>query len=285
MSQVKIMTDSTADLSQELIDRYNLTVVPLLVQFDQETFRDGVDIDTSRLFQLVTQHKRLPKTASPSPATFRQAFAEATADGSQVIYIGISSQLSATIQNARIAAEMLPEGRVRVFDSANLSTGVGLQVLRACDLAQQGKTADEIMASLEQERSKVRTFFVIDTLDYLHMGGRCSGVQALLGSVLRIRPVISVVDGGMIVAAKLRGTRRKGVDWMLANIERDAREGRVRPDRVFITHTGVDEEVQYMAGEVRRILPDVKEVLEARAGSVIASHCGPGTIGIHYMLK
>ena len=285
MSGISIITDSTADLSRELIARYQVTVVPLAVVFGQDAYKDGVDIDTRRLFGLVEQNRQLPKTSSPSPEVFRSVFEEAVADGSQALYIGISSQFSASAQNAMLAAGAFPEGQARVFDSANLSTGIAHLVLYACDLVSQGRQMDEILAALEAARPKVRTSFKMDRLDYMHMGGRCTGVQALLSSVLRIRPVISVVDGGMIVAGKVRGSNKKSLDWMMDRFEEDVRQGLVKDDRVFLTHTGVHEDAVYMAGRVREIMPEMQEILETPAGSVIGSHCGPGTIGILYMLN
>lgn len=285
MPSIRILTDSTADLSPELLAANDVRVVPLLVQFGEESYQDGIEINTDQLFQMVAERNQLPKTASGSPAVFRRYFEEATADGSKALFIGISAKFSATIQNAQIAASEFPEGRVRVFDSRNLSTGIGLQVLRACDLARQGKSMEEILADLETYQAGVRTSFVIDTMDYLYKGGRCSGMQALVGTLLKIRPIISVVDGGMIVAAKIRGARKKSLDWMLERFAEDARAGRVRPERVFVTHTGTPEDAAYMRDEVRRILPEVQEVIETRAGSVIGSHCGPGTIGILYATK
>ena len=285
MPGIRILTDSTADLTRELIERYSLIVVPLVVQFDQESYRDGVDIDIQSLFRLVEKHGQLPKTASPSPGAFKEAFEQATADGSQAIYIGLSTHLSSTVQNARIAADLFPAGQVRVFDSANLSTGIGLLVLYAADLARAGKNADEIMAALEEARPKVRSSFVIDTLEYLYKGGRCSGVQALVGSLLKLRPVIAVVDGRMEVATKVRGARHKGFDYMLAEFEQHASQGLVRPERVFVTHTGTPDDAAFLMGEIQRIMPGVQATIETPAGSVIGSHCGPGTIGILYMLK
>lgn len=285
MSGISIITDSTADLSRELIARYQVTVVPLAVVFGQDAYKDGVDIDTRRLFGLVEQNRQLPKTSSPSPEVFRSVFEEAVADGSQALYIGISSQFSASAQNAMLAAGAFPEGQVRVFDSANLSTGIAHLVLYACDLVSQGRQMDEILAALEAARPKVRTSFKMDRLDYMHMGGRCTGVQALLSSVLKIRPVISVVDGGMIVAGKVRGSNKKSLDWMMDRFEEDVRQGLVKDNRVFLTHTGVHEDAVYMAGRVREIMPEMQEILETPAGSVIGSHCGPGTIGILYMLN
>ena len=285
MSGISIMTDSTADLSRELIARYQVTVVPLAVVFGQDAYKDGVDIDTQRLFELVEQNRQLPKTSSPSPEVFRSVFEEAVAHGHQVLYIGISSKFSASVQNAALAAGAFPEGQVRVFDSANLSTGIAHLVLYACDLISQGRQMDQILAALETARPKVRTSFKMDRLDYMHMGGRCTGVQALLSSVLKIRPVISVVDGGMIVAGKVRGSSRKSLDWMMDRFEEDVRQGLVGEDRVFLTHTGVHEDAVYMAERVREITPEMKEILETPAGSVIGSHCGPGTIGILYILN
>ncbi len=285
MASISIITDSTADLSRELIARYKLTVVPLTVIFGQDAYKDGIDIDTQRLFELVEEKGELPKTSSPSPAVFRSVFGEATADGSQALYIGISGKFSSSVQNAALAADTFPKGQVRVFDSANLSTGIANLVLYACDLVSQGKQMDEVLAALETARPKVRTSFKIDRLDYMHMGGRCTGVQALLSSVLKIRPVISVVDGGMIVASKVRGPNRKSLDWMLDRFAEDVQRGLAETDRVFLTHTGVHEDAVYMAQRIREIMPEMKEILETPAGSVVGSHCGPGTIGILYVLK
>jgi len=285
MAAIRIITDSTADLSPELLAANDVRVVPLLVQFDNESYQDGVEINTERLFQMVAERNKLPKTASPGIGAFREAFTDATADGSQVLFIGISAKFSATLQNALIAASEFPEGQVRVFDSRNLSTGIGLQVLHACDLVRQGKTMEEILADLETYQAGVRSRFVIDTMEYLYKGGRCSGVAALAGTLLKIRPVIAVVDGGMVVAAKVRGARRKALDWMLEQLAEDVAQGRVRPERVFVTSPDEHEDAPYMVEGVRRIMPDVKEVIVTRAGSVIGSHCGPGTIGVLYATK
>ena len=285
MSGISIITDSTADLGRELVARYGVTVVPLAVVFGQDTYRDGVDIDTRRLFGLVEQNKQLPKTSSPSPEVFRSVFEEAVADDREALYIGISSKFSASVQNAMLAAGAFPEGQVHVFDSANLSTGIAHLVLYACDLVSQGRQMDEILRLLEEARPRVRASFKMDRLDYMHMGGRCTGVQALLSSVLKIRPIISVVDGGMIVAGKVRGSGRNSLDWMIDRFEDDVKRGVVMDDRVFLTHTGVHEDAVYMAARVRQIMPHMKEILETPAGSVVGSHCGPGTIGILYMIN
>lgn len=201
----------------------------------------------------------------------------------QVVYIGISSKFSSGTPNARLAAGGFPDGKVTVIDSANLSTGIGLQVLLARDLAAAGKPAREIARAVAGAIPRVRTSFIIDTLDYLRMSGRCSGVQALVGTLLQIRPVISVVDGGMVVSGKVRGPRKKALDRMLHDFEADS--ARVATDRVFVTHTGCHEDAVYLMDGIRRAAPAVKEALETTAGAVIASHCGPNTIGILHMIR
>ncbi len=284
MHSIRIFTDSTADLTPELLAANHVTVVPLVVQFGQESYRDGVEIDTRQLFAKVAETGQLPKTGSPSPAAFQEAFTRATAAGSQALFIGISTRFSSTVQNAQIAASLFPEGQVRVFDSANLCNGIGLLVLLACDLVRAGHSLDQVVAELERARPLVRSAFRIDTLDYLYKGGRCSGVTALVGGLLSIKPVIAVEDGGMVVATKLRGHRQKGLDWMLERFAADAAAGRVQTDRVFVAYTDVPEDAHYMADAIQRILPGV-QILEATAGSVISSHCGPGTSGLFYLNK
>lgn len=281
--RVKILTDSTADLSPELLRQFDVSVIPFAVNFGSDTFMDGVDITTQRLFELVEERKMLPKTSAPAPADFYRAFKAAAEDGSEVIYIGISSKLSSGLETARVVASQFPEGQVRVFDSANLSTGIGLQVLAAAEMARAGKSQQEIIAELERIAPRVRTSFIVDTLDYLRMGGRCSAVQALVGALLQIRPIITVVDGAMTVGGKVRGSRKKALDHMLQGFVADA--AAVVPDRVFVTHTGCHEDAEYLIGEIRKAAPHVREVIETTAGAVIGSHCGPNTIGILYIVN
>ncbi|MGE5588528.1 MAG: DegV family protein [Clostridia bacterium] len=283
MRRVKVITDSTSDLSPELIKKYGITVVPYAVNFGSDSFQDGVDISTAQLFEMVARRQMLPKTSAPNLGQFRRVFEEALRDGSEVVYIGISSKFSSGTPTAKLAAADVDEGRVTVVDSANLSAGIGIQVLLACELAAAGKTAREIASALTYVIPRVKTSFIIDTLDYLRMGGRCSGVQALVGNLLRIRPVISVVDGGMVVSAKVRGPRKKALDKLLDDFRADA--ARVVRDRVFVTHTGCHEDALYLMGGIREAAPAVNEVLETTAGAVIASHCGPDTIGILYVVE
>jgi DegV family protein with EDD domain len=277
---VSIITDSTADLGEELARKFNLTVIPLIVTIGGKDYKDGIDLSQSELFNLVQQYGELPKTAAPSAGEFLEVFKRS----GECIFIGISSKLSATIQNAQLAANMLPDGYATVIDSLNLSTGVGLLAIRAAELRDQGLSASEIVAHLGESRGKVRTAFVIDTMDFLYKGGRCSAIQAIAGSVLKIHPIIEVrQDGTLGVKSKARGTLEKAQQMMLDEFEGHLPELDAR--RVFITHScGEAASVQTLVEGVER-LAHPKEICVTQAGSVISSHCGPGTAGILYFVN
>lgn len=274
-----ILTDSTADLGKDLAAEFGVDVIPLTVTLGENAYLDGVEIDQQKLFDLVAQTGILPKTAAPSIGEFVRFFER---DGESV-FIGISSKLSATIQNARLAAAERGDERVRVIDSLNLSTGIGLLVLRAAELRDAGRSAAEIEQDILTCVPKVRTSFIIDTMEYLYKGGRCNALQALAGSVLKIHPIIEVrPDGTLGVKGKARGLREKGLQMMLDDFAADL--DRLDRHRVFVTHTTCPEDAEFLRQEIIRLAaPD--EVRITLAGSVISSHCGPATIGILYMVK
>ena len=277
---VNIITDSTSDLGLDLSTKYQLTVIPLLVTIGGKVYRDGVDLQQKDLFDLVKKFGELPKTAAPSMGELSKVFDKP----GESIFIGISSKLSATIQSAQLAADMLPAGKVRVIDSLNLSTGVGLLALRAAELRDQGLTANEIVERIMESRPKVRTSFVIETMEYLYKGGRCTAIQAIAGSVLKIHPIIEVhYDGTLGVKSKARGSLQKGHQMMLDDFE--ANLPKLDRQRVFITHTCNDGEiVKSLVDGVKRIAAP-EEICVTSAGSVISSHCGPRTAGILYFVK
>lgn len=207
--KIKIFADSTCDLPSSWIKEYNIGIVPLYVVFGDESLRDGVDITPEQLYARVDQEGKLPKTAAPSPSDFISAFTPFIEQGDDILFIGISTELSSTCQNALIAASELPEGRVTVFDSRNLSCGIGLLVMKAVRAAENGAAMPEIIELLSKTVGEVDCEFVIDTLEYLYKGGRCSGMQNIIGSLLKIRPVIKVIDGSMTPAYKVRGKRKR----------------------------------------------------------------------------
>ncbi len=279
---VKVLSDSTCDLSQELIKKYDIGIIPLYVRLGDAEYLDGVNISPEELYKWSDEHGETPKTAAPGIDDISKYLDPASSD--EYIIFTISSSMSASYNNVKLAAEdMDMSDRVHVIDSANLSTGIGLLVVRAAELVKEGKTAEEIVAEIEALKGKVRASFVIDTLVYLHRGGRCSGLAALLGTALKLHPRIAVADGAMHPEKKYRGSSKKYVLDYVKDMENDLRNA--RPERVFITHSGCDRDIvknvkDYLAG-----LGIFAEILETRAGSVVSSHCGPGTLGVLFIAK
>jgi DegV family protein with EDD domain len=277
---VKIITDSTSDLGDEIVAEFKVKVIPLSVTIGGKVFHDGVDINQQDLFALVDKYGELPKTAAPSVGIFNQAF-----DGpDEVVFIGISSKLSATVQNARLAMQNFPKGKVYVVDSRNLSTGIGLLTLRAAELSESGISASQIDMKLQQLIGKIHTSFVVDKMDYIYKGGRCTALQAVAGSVLKIHPVIQVMsDGTLGVKEKIRGTLKKGFQAILDDFAKSLNE--LDRQRVFITTTcSNNDDIKYLTEEVKRIAAP-QDLRITHAGSVISSHCGPGSAGILYFMK
>lgn len=279
---IRILSDSTCDLSPELVERYGIGIIPLYVHLGNKEYRDGVDIDPLKIFDWSDANGTTPKTAAPSVGDIED-FLDVNS-GDEYIIFTISSSMSASFNNARLAGVDLDmEERVHVIDSANLSTGIGLQVLYAAELAAEGKSAAEIVAAVEAIKPRVRASFVIDTLVYLHRGGRCSGLAALLGSALKLHPRISVADGAMHPEQKYRGRDAKYVMDYVKDMEADLLAA--NPKRVFITHSHCNPEVVAQVRSYLEGLHHFDEILETYAGSVVSSHCGPGTLGVLFIAE
>ncbi|HWQ46938.1 MAG TPA: DegV family protein, partial [Longilinea sp.] len=277
---IDITTDSCNDLSQELLDRFKIRAIPLQVIINDKAYKDGVDISIDKLFQYVDQTKQLPKTSAPSIQEFIDFFSAETEDS---IFISISSQLSATNANAKLSSQSVQNKKVHIIDSLNLSTGIGLLVCKAAELRDKGLSADEILKEVEATIPRVRTSFVIDTLEYLYMGGRCSAMQNVVGSILRIRPIIQVrPDGTLGIKEKITGARKKALDAILSDFAKHKDKADLQ--RVFVTHTGCADDAEYLRNSLLNIAP-IQYVYITTAGATIASHCGPNTIGILYLEK
>jgi len=281
MSKVVILTDSTCDLSEKLIKENNIVKIPLYVSFDEEIYKDGVDIDATKLYELVKEKKKLPKTSACSVGEFVEIFSKYLNEGYDVFYMGIGSKLSTTYNSAILAKEELNTDRIQVSDSANLSTGIGLQLLKATKLANDGKSVKEIKEEIDKLSPNVRSKFAVESLDYLHKGGRCSGVARFFGTMARLKPVIEVKDGKLDVLVKTIG-KRKALQVMLDDIVNN--KDNIHKDCVMITHTYADEEASYLKEKLNELIPDA-HVEITDAGCVISSHCGKGTIGILYIMK
>lgn len=275
---IEIITDSTSDLSPELIDRFHIKSLPLTVFIDNREVKDG-ELTLMQLFDAVDRTGVLPKTSAVPVADFAEAFS--TSD--DTIYIGISSQLSATFHNSVLAAAEAKGKKIAAIDSLNLSTGIGLLVCKAAELRDQGSSFEEIVAEIQATVPKVHSSFTIDTLDYLYKGGRCSAMQSIVGSLLHIRPVIEVrKDGTMGVKEKIGGARKRALLSMVEDFK--SLLPNIDLHRVFITHTGCDEDAQFLEAELQK-LADIDEICITYAGATVASHCGPNTIGILYILQ
>lgn len=281
MSNIKITCDSTCDLPQELYAKYDVEVVALSVALGEELHRDGVDISATELFAYVKETGTLPKTSAVSMGEYLDVFGKYVREGKTVIHINLSSNLSASHQNAVLAAEEL--GNVYVVDSRNLSTGSGHLVIEAAEMAAQGMEAEAIVAQLNKMKERVDASFVLQTLEYLQKGGRCSSVAALGARALQLRPEIHVADGGMGVGKKYRGSMEKSVlDYIRGRLEgRDDIDTR----RIFVTHSPMDQAVVDKAIALVRELHPFEEVIETCAGCTICSHCGPNCLGVLFFKK
>lgn len=282
MSTVKIFSDSTSDLPQSWKDTYDISIVPLYVVFEDQTYKDGEDITPEEVYRRVAANGVLPKTAAPSPADFITAFNPVINSGRDIVYISLSSALSSTYQNALLAAGEYPEGRVHVIDSQTLCGGISLLVMKAARAAKQGHSAQEIAAMLKRSRELVETEFVVDTLDYLYMGGRCSGMQNFIGSLLKIRPVLKLVNGSIVPVSKIRGKKEKAVEQMLQNAL--VHVDRMDKELLIVVHTLAEEDALFLENALRE-KTSVNEIAVIHAGCVIGSHCGPHTVGLMYMLQ
>ena len=275
---IKILSDSTCDLSKEIINKYNIGIIPLYVRLGEKEYLDGIDIAPEILYKWSDEHGETPKTAAPSVDDILKFIDN---DNEYIIFT-ISSSMSASFNNARLAAEERDDNKeIYIIDSANLSTGIGLQVVYAAELASKGLSAKEIVSEIERLKDKVKASFVIDTLVYLHRGGRCSGLAALFGTALKLHPRIAVSNGAMHPEKKYRGSSKKYVMDYVKDMEADLLSA--RKERVFITHSGCDREIVNSVRTYLESLDHFDEILETRAGSVVSSHCGPGTLGVLFI--
>ena len=279
--KVVIACDSTTDLNAELIAEYDVRILPLGVTLGTAQYLDGVDIDPDMIYQHYEVYKELPKTSSPSIAAFEEFFATCTADGAETVFFTISAQMSSTYQHARLVAADFP--RVHVVDTRNLSTGGGLLVVAAGEMAAAGKSAAEIAAACSALTACVDASFIVDDLEFLHKGGRCSAVAAFGANLLQLKPCISVREGKMGVGKKYRGKFGSVLEKYIA--DRLACAEQIDTARVFVTHAGCDEAiVARCVARVQELLP-FREVHVTRAGCTISSHCGRNTLGVLFLRK
>lgn len=279
--QIIISSDSTCDLSKELVDRYQIRIQPMGISLGDQIYRDGVDITPDMIYAHHEKTGQLPKTSAINVVEDLEYFEELTKDGSAVIHFTISSSMSSTYNNACVAAQEFEN--VYVVDAKNLSTGSGLLVLAAAEMVQEGLEAQQIVEKLNDLEDRVDASFVVDNLEYLVKGGRCSALAAFGANLLQLKPCISVKNGAMGVGKKYRGKFEKVLLTYVADRLADAED--ICLDRVFVTHAGCDPKVvESVAEAVKNTLP-FREILVTRAGCTVSSHCGANTLGVLFIRK
>jgi len=282
MKKVAIIADTTCDLSVELKERYQIKTFPLHIHLGDKEYSDGVDISPDDIYRWSDENKATPKTSAVSPAEATDVLEAALKNAESVICFCISDQMSSTGNVLRLAVQELEvEDKVFVVDSKSLSTGIGLQIIEAAILAEQGMEAKEIVEKIQNITPRVRASFVVDTLTYLHRGGRCSGLAALAGGALKLHPLISVIDGKMLPGKKYRGKMNRVLIEYVKDMEEELKLAKT--DRVFITHSGCEKEIIDAVKAELTALGRFEEILITRAGSVVTSHCGPGTLGVLFI--
>ena len=283
MKKVRIVADSTCDLSEELIAKYDISIIPLCIIMDEKSYFDGIEVKPEEIFTWANKNKTTPKTSAISIEKTQQILKPIMDNGDDIIFFGISSKMSGTCGIAKMVGAQNDYDRIFIVDSQNLSTGIGLQVIRAAELAQQGLSAEEIVADIEKNKANVRASFVIDTLTFLARGGRCTALTALMANTLRLHPMIVVNDGSMGVTKKFTGKIEVALNKYFESLKKDLANADSK--RVFITHSGCSEQIiQNIYNKVSE-LNYFDEILITQAGGVISSHCGPNTLGILFYVK
>lgn len=281
MNKVKITCDSTCDLPSELYERFSVDVIPLGIVLGDDLKHDGVDVTVADLYDYVAKTGVLPKTSAISEGEYMDVWQKYTDDGYDVVHINISSEISACHQNARLAAEEL--GHAYPVDSRSLSTGSGILVLAAGKMAEEGLSAAEIAARLEELKTRIDCSFVLQTLEYLQKGGRCSSVLAFGANLLKLRPEILMQDGSMDVGRKYRGSAEKSItEYVKGRLD-----GRDDIDRsvIFVVDSYADPEIMEKITKLVKEEYGFENVLRTKAGSTISSHCGAGTMGLMLIKK
>lgn len=283
MNPVKIITDSTCDLSLETLKKLDIDFLPLNVIIGGVTYRDCVDITPEKLFKLVEEHDELPKTSAISPAKCYETFKHYVDLGFDVIFMGLDSKISSTYQSA-VSASQEFDGRVHVIDSVNLSSAIGLQLLKMAHFRDEGLSADQIVEKMKEITPKVQCSFALKTMNYLYKGGRCSGLTFFIGRILHLHPIIRMEEGTLKVHKTPRGKTIKALDIMIKEFKEAYDANNVDLGTVMITHACTQEYADYIYGKLSEFM-DPKHIMVTVAGCVISSHCGPGCIGILYIEK
>ncbi|PYE45413.1 DegV family protein with EDD domain [Paenibacillus barcinonensis] len=279
-SNIKLMVDSTSDLSKELLEQYEISVVPLYVIMGSQSYKDNIDITTGELYRRSDEEGINPKTAAPSPADFLHFFEQELTEGKQILYISMSSKVSSTNQNAHIAASELPAGQIHIVDSMHLSASYAMLVVRAARALEAGTSLEHVIQDIENVREKVNIEVLVDRLDYLYKGGRVSSLQHLIGNVLKVRPVLNIIEGEVRSIQKYRGKMEKALDGVVQKIV--TRKNEICPNVLIIAQTFAEKMAEKLHTSLKQT-NHFKDIILIEGGCVIGSHTGPGTIAVSYI--
>lgn len=289
MSNIALLTDSTCDLSRELLEKYNIKQIPLYVVVDNKTYLDFEEMNARQMYDKSKETGSHPKTSTASIQDFRDFFMKYLEQGYDVIYCGIGAKLSSNYQNIHLVKNLIiekhPEYESHLYfvDSMNLSTGISLVLLKMAKAIQEGKSVEEVVAIGNDVAPRVHAQFCVENLDYIYKGGRCSNAARFLGTVLSIKPLLKVRDGSLNVAKKSIGSFKKALNIMIDEFK-ECYE-RVDKEFVFITHSEGDAFAKYIAEKISDVSGSIENLMETKAGCVISSHCGEHTIGILYIMN
>ncbi|RME91261.1 MAG: DegV family protein [Anaerolineae bacterium] len=282
MAPVAIVTDSTAYLPEELVKKYHLTILPQLLIWGEETLEDGVDIQPEEFYNRLKTAKQMPTTSQVTPAAMQKAFTRLLEEGYDVLGIFISSKLSGTIQSALQARDALNSGKdkVEIVDSQSTAMAMGFHVLSAARAAAEGASLAECKAIAEKARQHTGVYFVVDTLEFLHRGGRIGGAQRFLGSALNLKPLLAIIDGRVEAVERIR-TKRKALKRLLEVIGEHV-EGK-SPVRLATLHANAPQEARELLDKASEMFNPVESIF-SEVSPVIGTHAGPGTVGLAYMV-
>ncbi len=276
---IRIVIDSTSDVTEEIIRKHNLKMVPLTVNFENESYLDKVELSSKDFFEKLGKSEKLPTTSQVSPGAFAEAFSEILLEGDQVLGIFLASELSGTYDSARIAKDMIGSDNIRIMDSKSVCLGAFTLILKAIELVEQNKDIDEIIDELEKVKDKIVAIAVLDTLKYLEKGGRLSKGQAVVGSILNIKPILEIKDGKLTVLEKIRG-RNKIVKWVDEWIEKNNYD---LSDKTVLLFYAQDRDSIKSIRENFEENYKIKNIIEQEVGAVIGTHTGPGVLGIAFL--
>lgn len=275
--KIGISADSACDLTQEQVQKFNINIMPMIITLGEEEFEDGKDINQQMLFDFANKTGKLPKTAARNEYEYQEHFENMLKDYDYIFHFAISSKISSTINNAIKASKNIDENKIKVIDTLSISSGIGMQVLSCVDKIQKGESPDQILTELLDEVKNVQASFLVDTLKYLHMGGRCSGMSAVIASVLPIKPKISLIEGEMKSTKKYMGKIESSLIRYIDDLFETCPPNL---KRVFVTYSTPTANIEQIKEKLKNY--GFQEIIESVAGPTVSTHCGPKTLGVMY---